>query len=446
MSSRRSPAPEIPPAPRTIGYYDDSQGAGGTTRYLLELLEGLDRREFRPVFLAPVWRPWQRAMLERGVDVVTPEGHIAAGTGAPDTLPPTPRSSSFLASPGAAPGPAAPRRRLPVPKSVAWTAGHLRELGALVRLFRSTPLDLLHSNNAGAEIAPVAARLAGVPRVLATWHVHSDYDLDLVHQGLHYRLLEIACMRSLDRAIAVSQATKRDWIERCHLGADYAPRVAVIHNGVVMGRLARRRSRAEARAALRLPPDALVLGGVGKLAPIKGFDVLLRALPAVFERAPALHVVLAGAGPQREELLELARAGGFADRLHLVGFVAEVREVLEAIDIYVQPSRREAHPLALLEAGALGLPTVASTAGGMPETLIDGQTGLLAPVEDVEALARALITLVSDAALRERLGQAARARVSTEFSHERMVARTVALYREMLMAPAHGLRGLRRWA
>lgn len=446
MSQRRAPSPTSPNPPhpkKIIGYYDDSQGAGGTTRYLLELLEGLDRQEFQPVFLAPARRPWQRVMLERGIDVVTPEGRIVANTSGPDSLPsssPSPSPPSSVAAPGP---PAAPARRLPVPKSVAWTVGHIRELGTLVRLFRGAPLDLLHSNNAGAEIAPVAARLAGVPRVLATWHVHSDYDLDLVHQGFNYRLLEIACMRSLDRAIAVSQATKRDWIERCHLGPGYAPRVAVIHNGVAIDRLARRRSRAEARAAFGLPPGALVLGGVGKLAPIKGFDVLLRALPAVFQRTPELHVVLAGAGPQREELLQLARAGGFADRLHLVGFVAEVREVLEAIDVYVQPSRREAHPLALLEAGALGLPTIASTAGGMPETIVDGETGLLVPVEDVAALGRALSTLVSDAALRERLGQAARTRVATEFTHERMVARTVSVYREMLAAPAEGLR---RWA
>jgi glycosyltransferase involved in cell wall biosynthesis len=435
------------PRPAIIGYYDDSQGAGGTTRYLLELLEGLDRREFQPVFLAPAWRPWQRAMLERGVDVVTPAGRIAAGAGEP------PASSASTSSTQAASSASAPEsttsghRRLPLPKSVTWAAGHLRELGTLVRLFCSVPLDLVHSNNAGAELAPVAARLAGVPRVLATWHVHSDYDLDLIHQGLNYRLLEIACMRSLDRAIAVSQATKLDWIERCRLGPHYAPRVAVIHNGVVIQRLARRRPHAEARAAFGLPPDALVLGGVGKLAPIKGFDVLLRALPAAFQRAPELHVVLAGAGPQREELLELARAGGFADQVHLVGFVSDVREVLEALDIYVQPSRREAHPLALLEAGALGLPTIASTAGGMPETIVEGETGLLVPVEDVQALAAALVTLVGDAALRERLGHAAKARVATEFTHERMVARTVSVYREMLAEEARGpLRTLGRWA
>ena len=110
------------------------------------------------------------------------------------------------------------RRRVAMPSALAWAVGLGREVATLRRLFIQRRLDLPHSNNAGAEPAPIAARLANVPRVIAIWHVDSTYDLLTRRSGWKYRLLEMTSMRALHHSISVSEATARDWIHR----ADFA--------------------------------------------------------------------------------------------------------------------------------------------------------------------------------------------------------------------------------
>src|SRR6185436_19034973 len=157
------------------------------------------------------------------------------------------------------------RRQFTPPEVLAWTVGLATEVAGLVSLFRRHPVDLLHSNNAGAEAAPLAAKIAGVPRILATWHVDSTYDLRDERAGLRYRLLEAASMRCLDRAIAVSACTKANWCDRCHLGSAWLSRVSVIHNGIDQSRLRRESGPGEAKRALDIDPDVPVIGSVGRL-------------------------------------------------------------------------------------------------------------------------------------------------------------------------------------
>jgi glycosyltransferase involved in cell wall biosynthesis len=146
-------------------------------------------------------------------------------------------------------------------------------------------------------------------------------------------------------------------------------------------------------------------------------------------------VALAGDGPLRRTLEEQAHRLEIRDRVHFLGFCPNVHDVFAALDIFAIPSRCEALPYALLEAMTTELPAVASCVGGVREVVIPGETGLLVPVEDHQALAAALKQLLDDANLRRQMGRAGRNHVIAHFSEQEMVARTLELYRRLLSIP-----------
>jgi glycosyltransferase involved in cell wall biosynthesis len=401
---------------KTIGFYDDSQGPGGTTRYLLNLISGLDRSEFDLVFLAPHARSWHSDLVAAGLEVVTLFAEKAA--------------ENPVAKAATSPAARAPDR---VPGALAWTLGLTKEVVLLRKLFRRRHVDLLHSNNAGAEAAPIAARMAGVAPVIATWHVDSTYDLAGVRGGWRYRQLEKTCMRSLHHVISVSKATAADWIGRCNLGESYWRRVTVIHNGVDTDKLTRTRSIEDAKAAAGLS-GRMVIGSAGRLDAAKGYEYLIRGLPDLVQARPDVLVRIAGRGPLQAELLQLARSLGVERHLDLAGFVDDTRAFLEAVDIYVQPSLCEALPMAVLEACAVGLPVVASQVGGVAECVRDGEMGFVVPARQPVALVNALVRLAADPVIRERMGAEARRVAREHFECGQMVRKTVEVYRRLLRA------------
>jgi glycosyltransferase involved in cell wall biosynthesis len=398
---------------KTIGFYDDSERRGGTTRYLSNLLAGINREEFELVFFAPYARAWHKDLTDAGVEIQTlyPEP-VAAVTTAPAA------ASSTLPRPTVAP-------------LLRWIVGTLREILNLQKLFRRRQVDVLHSNNAGAEAAPIAARLAGMPRVIATWHVDSTYDLDGVRNGPQYRLLEKSCMRSLHHAISVSRATAVDWIRRCELGESYWKKVTVIYNGVPTGELHRQRSVEEAKRLAGLA-DRLVVGSTGRLERAKGYEYLIRALPEIVRDQPNVLVRIAGRGELHDQLQEIARSLDVEQHIDFAGFVHDVQGFLESIDVYVQPSLCEALPFAVLEAGAVGVPIVASDVGGVAECVRDGEMGFVVPPRDSKALGEAILRLTSNGELRVRMSSEVERVVSDNFDVSKMVEQTVELYRELL--------------
>ena len=403
--------------PIPIGYYDDGEHRAGTGRYLCEIIGALDRTRYRPVFFAPRSRAWHHDLRELDVQIVYPAGvETEPLLKLVNTTEPLPEMRKTKHRP-----------RLPVP--LAFALGTGKEIRNLRRLFVREPVALLHSNNTGAEPAPIAARWAGIPHVLGTFHVLPSYDLDGLRNGSRYRLLEAASMRALHHAIACCDAARKDWQVR--IGFDTS-RCAVIYNGIDTERVARQATREEARRDLGLRPDAPVIAAVGMLHRYKGFNSLLQALPDVVKMFPDVQVVIAGTGPQEDELQRKAIRLGVSDSVHWLGFCSNVRTLLEAADMYVQPSLVEACPMAILEAGAIGLPVVASAVGGIPEMVQEGRTGLLVPPQEPKPLAHALTTLLGDSELRAAMGEAGRERVYEFFTRDRMVSETLAVYEKML--------------
>lgn len=408
-----------------LGFYIPGDGPGGPSRYVDAILAGLDAAEFEVTVFGHPAGPYRG---RGGLRLVPTE----PGPGEPAGSIPEPAAGPGPIGPpdrGRRPGPAARVKQL-VPRDLKIWAGFAREAARLAAIFRAHPVDLLHSQQAGFEEAPVAARLAGVPRVLGTFHVDSTYDLDGRRGGPGYRFLEQLSNRSLHRAIAVSAATKADWVGRTDLPPG---RVVAIHNGVDLGHFAPGGDRGAARRGLGLPNDGrLLIGGVGRLEPAKGFAHLVRALATLRDSRPRVDLALAGRGPLRDELGALAGELGIGDRVHFLGFCPDARRVYESSDVFCLPSECEALPYALLEAMAAGLPAVAARVGGVGEMVDHGATGYLVPRRDPAALATALRPLLEDAGLRERMGRAARRRAEDHFDQAACVARTIGVYREML--------------
>lgn len=146
---------------------------------------------------------------------------------------------------------------------------------------------------------------------------------------------------------------------------------------------------------------------VGRLIPLKAYDVLLQALALLAGRGYAFQLSLAGDGPEREMLGRLADELGIGDRVHLLGEVDNVPHLLQQAQIMVHPSRSEGLSNTILEGMAVGLPVVAACTGGTPEIVQDNHNGLLVPPDDPLALAAALGRLFAEPELRERLGKTA---------------------------------------
>ena len=392
------------PQPRIM--FDERPGNSGPARYVASLVRGLMADD------------WGVSFLDRPEVVGSIRSpHVAVAV-------------SQLVRPKLRPA-------LLVPRLARTWVGFGREAHRLRRAIGQCEIDIFHAQNTGCEEMPVAARLGRVPHVLGTFHVDSTYDLDRVRSGFAHRSLEWYSNRCLHKAIAVSEATKRDWMRRTGI-ADH--RVVTIHNGIDPQDFRRTQSKECARASLGLPADALVIGGLGRLDAAKGFTFLLEALALLRPLYPRACVAIAGTGPWREQLEAKAQSLGVADRVTFLGFRSNVNEVFDACDVFVLSSLCEALPFALLEAMAHELPTVGTTVGGVPEVIVPNDTGLLVPPRDPIALANAIRPLLDSADLRERMGRAGRDRVVRHFHEAEMVRKTIDVYRKMLTKPQGAMR------
>lgn len=182
------------------------------------------------------------------------------------------------------------------------------------------------------------------------------------------------------------------------------------------------------RRELDTPPDALVAITVARLVPGKGHEILLHAVQTLAPRYPQLRIWLAGDGPEDAAYRALAARLGVADRVQFLGFRKDVPRLLRAADLLCHPSRKEGAPNAVREGMAAGLPVAAVAASGTPELMVEGETGLLSPVDDVPALAANLDRLLADPDLRKRMGSAGKERALAEFAEGACTLRWLNLF------------------
>lgn len=228
-----------------------------------------------------------------------------------------------------------------------------------------------------------------------------------------------------DRFIAISEAIRRV-LEAFGVSPE---KISVVHSGIDARRLeVPERSRAE----LGLPEEGRLIGNVAALVGHKDHRTLIAAMAVVLERIPDAHLVIAGDGALRPVLEEQSRTLGVCERVHFLGYRADVPAILKALDVFVLSSNEEGLGTSVLDAMACGAPVVATAAGGIPEMVTNEVTGLLVPVAQADALAAAMIRVLSEDALARRIAENARMMVAERFSADAMVEGNLAVYEEVL--------------
>jgi glycosyltransferase involved in cell wall biosynthesis len=294
--------------------------------------------------------------------------------------------------------------------------------GAAVRLrriVRGAGVVHTHTLAAANVLARLAARRAGVP-VLS--HLHIENRFRPATEPV-LRRLDNATARGA-RLVAVSEDTRRAYERQGYP----AGRIEVVYNGVDEPPPA----NGDIRAELGIPAGAPLVGEVARLCDVKGQRELIAALAQV----PDARLVLVGddleqGGAFRASLERDAERIGVRDRVVFTGYRADARALLGELDVLALPSWTEGLPLVVLEAMASARPVVATPVGGTPELVEAGETGLLVPPRDPDALAGALRRLLGDPDLRRRLGEAGERRVRERFTLDAMCARVLAIYDEL---------------
>ena len=310
----------------------------------------------------------------------------------------------------------------------------LRALVGLYRMMRRFRPHIVHTHTAKAGmLGRLAARAAGVPVVVHTFHGHVLRGYFGPLTTTLYRAMERRLGASSDVLVAVSDAVKRDLVA---LGVAPATKIRVIPLGLDLEPLAGVLPRGSLRAEAGVPEGAPLVGIVGRLAPIKDVGTFLRAAAAARVAAPAARFAVVGDGEERARLEAERGRLGLEDSVFFHGWRRDMAAVYGDLDVVVNCSRNEGTPVALIEALAAARPVVATRIGGTPDLLGDGRRGLLVPPGDPGALAAGILDALrrSEPVLaRAREGQAY---VLAHHSSRRLVDDVDSLYRELLSRPA----------
>jgi glycosyltransferase involved in cell wall biosynthesis len=289
---------------------------------------------------------------------------------------------------------------------------------------------LLYANLAGA----IAARLAKVPLVVTSVrNIQSEVNYNY-YDPRWQRALERATVPLANIITANAPAVAVDY--RKFTGAR-AEKVVTLPNGVDIKAIHQltRQEQAEKRQALGLGPD-LVVGTVARLAKEKDFETFLRAVALARGKLPALCSIIIGDGPLRAHLESFASSLGLANFVQFLGERKDVGELIQCFDAFLLTSVIEGMPNAVMESQLVGVPVVATRAGGTVDLIQDGETGLLAPIGDYQALASCIVRLFSDSGLGGKISLAASQQIREGYTIEQLVARTESVYRVLLDANA----------
>jgi sugar transferase (PEP-CTERM/EpsH1 system associated) len=299
-------------------------------------------------------------------------------------------------------------------------------------VLRGLQPDIVHTRNLAALEGQIPALLArGAARVHGE---HGRDVFDLHGANRKYNLLRKAIRPLVKRYIAVSQDLAQWLIDQVGVRPD---RVHQIYNGVDQERF---RPRRGPRPALLpegfAPPDAFVVGTVGRLAEVKDQTTLIRAYARVLRGLPRdrsrLRLVIVGDGEMRGQLEACIRQEDLADHVWLAGDREDIPDMLRLLDLFVLPSLGEGISNTILEAMACALPVVATRVGGNPEVVEDGVTGTLVPVSDPDRMGAAIAAYVRDRRLCDLHGRAGLDRVSRHFQWDRCVNDYLAVYDDVL--------------
>jgi len=303
----------------------------------------------------------------------------------------------------------------------------VRAFLALASLLRRVRPDVVHTHTAKAgALGRPAAWLAGVPRVVHTFHGHVFEGYFAPAKSRAVVAVERALARFTDRVVAVSDEVGRDLVERFRVVA--REKLVVVPVGLPLDEFLHCESKRGAlRRELALPADAPIVAFVGRLVAVKEPHVALDAWRLVRREIPTATLVVVGDGDLAPALRARRDEG-----VVFLGWRRDLATILADVDLALLTSRNEGTPVALVEAAAAGVPAVATRVGGVPSVVEDGATGVLVAPGDVAAIASAVVSLLRDPGRRRAMGAAARKRAASRFSDARLLADLRALYADVV--------------
>jgi glycosyltransferase involved in cell wall biosynthesis len=305
---------------------------------------------------------------------------------------------------------------IPVEALTVRGGGDLPAFWRLRRRVKSFPVDLIHAHDGHAATAAAVAgwrtKIARVATRRTCFPLRSRWKYG----------------KGFDRLICISEAVRQVCLEA---GIPEA-KLAVVRSGVDPERLPAERSMRSLREELGIDRRENVLLNVAALTEEKDHRSLLEAMLCIARDAPGTHLLIAGDGPLADELGHQCRELALDHCVHFLGFRDDVGSLLQLCDLFVMASRAEGLGTSVLDAMAHERACVVSRAGGLPEVVLDGETGRVVPVGEPEALAEAVTDLLGDRKRRERMARAGRRRILEHFNADEMVDGTIAVYRELL--------------
>jgi len=303
--------------------------------------------------------------------------------------------------------------------------GWLSSIIALIRLFpyliRIRP-TIIHSFLFRANIlARITGYLTGVPIVISSVRVMGG-------EKKYFHYVEMITSFMVDHYVAVSESVQKHIIDKSRISNE---KISVIYNGVNI------KSQDNAygqnvKVPLTIQNEDRILMTVGRLHEQKGHCYLIQAISKVRKEFPKVKLLVTGEGEEENNLKKLVKSLDLTNEVIFAGLSSDIEEILPMAELFILPSLWEGLPNALLEAMAAGKPVVATKVGGIPEIVVHGETGILIPPRDHDALAIAIIDLLQNRLKAKDMGEAARIRAGKRFSFYKMIEKTENLYQELL--------------
>ncbi|RWX51115.1 Glycosyltransferase involved in cell wall bisynthesis [Candidatus Electrothrix marina] len=286
----------------------------------------------------------------------------------------------------------------------------LRCFKLIYKELKTGQFDLVHTQGYFADIIGlVAAKKLHIP-IVSTCHgfISNDWKFRLYNQ------LDFLALRFMNQVITVSEQIKSDLVAK----GIKETKIKIIQNAVEVKDKTQEveTQRHQVRLQYGLREDGTVLGYVGRLSIEKGLTYLIKAGERLAQAGVPFYIFVIGDGPQEEEIQQIVTEYGLEEKIIFVGFQKDVSALLPAFDIFLLPSLTEGTSMALLEAMACGLPVIATAVGGTPNVIISEENGILVPSKSPEAIVQAVIRLVENKELCQRMGHAALQTIESEYS------------------------------
>ena len=295
----------------------------------------------------------------------------------------------------------------------------------LVKIFKQERPDIIHLNSSKiGGLGALAGRVARVPKIIFTIHAWAFNEQRFILSRLLIALSHWVTILLAHQSIAVAEVL----IKQIGIFPGTRDKIKTIHNGIeAINFLAKN----DARQKLDLTnQDTIWLGTIAELHRNKGLDILLLAFKKVLEKMGGLNLIIIGEGEERENLARLITRYQLINNVHLVGQKEQAATLLKAFDLFTLPSRTEALPTVLLEAGSAGLPVIASNVGGIPEIIENNKEGALVQAENTHLLADKILELLANKKLMETYGKNLQQKITSHFSPTQMLDQTFALYQK----------------